>query len=291
MLCSVGAGVAADIAPMPTKAIVPPVAILSPWTYSFTPYAWLTSLDGSATVKGRTTDINASFIDILDHTKIPMDLMQVAAYFEARNGRFSAFADVIYMKIGLNASMTRSRGFDALGATVGASAGLKVEMVIAELAAAYEVTHWGSTATPGSGTGIDLYGGARGWWQQGSATLAVAGTANVGGLTFNADGTLSASGSVSWIDPIVGARLRHQFAPGIDLIVSGDIGGFDVGSKFSWQTLAAINYGFYVRNNVTWSGMIGYKALYVDYSKGSGLSQYEYNMTMHGPIFRVTARF
>ena len=37
--------------------------------------------------------------------------------------------------------------------------------------------------------------------------------------------------------------------------------------------------------------MLGYKALYVDYSKGSGLSQYEYDVTMHGPIFGITAKF
>jgi hypothetical protein len=37
--------------------------------------------------------------------------------------------------------------------------------------------------------------------------------------------------------------------------------------------------------------MIGYKALYVDYAQGSGLTQYEYSMTMYGPIFGITARF
>jgi hypothetical protein len=37
--------------------------------------------------------------------------------------------------------------------------------------------------------------------------------------------------------------------------------------------------------------MLGYKALFVDYSKGSGLNHFEYDMTMHGPILGVTARF
>jgi hypothetical protein len=37
--------------------------------------------------------------------------------------------------------------------------------------------------------------------------------------------------------------------------------------------------------------MVGYRALYVDYSKGSGLNQFEYHMTMHGPIIGITARF
>jgi hypothetical protein len=76
----------------------------------------------------------------------------------------------------------------------------------------------------------------------------------------------------------VGARLRHQFAPGLDLSISGDVGGFGVGSKFSWQALAALNYEFAKTKNVAWSGMIGYKALSVDYSKNSGLSTYEYDM-------------
>jgi hypothetical protein len=37
--------------------------------------------------------------------------------------------------------------------------------------------------------------------------------------------------------------------------------------------------------------MIGYKALHVDFSQGSGLNLYEYNMTMHGPILGLTAQF
>jgi hypothetical protein len=55
--------------------------------------------------------------------------------------------------------------------------------------------------------------------------------------------------------------------------------------------LAALNYDFCVRNNVTRSGMLGYRALFVDYSRGSGFTHYEYDMTMHGPILGITARF
>jgi YD repeat-containing protein len=198
-------------------------------------------------------------------------------YFEARNGRFSVFSDLAYLKIGLNGSMTRSRGVDALNASVGASAGLKFEMFIGELAAAYELTRWGATATPGSGTAIDIFAGARGWWQRADASLALSGTVNIGDLTRNADGTLSASKDVGWVDPLVGLRLRHQFAPGMNFVATGDVGGFGVGSKFSWQALAALNYDFCVRNNVTWSGMLGYKALFVDYSQGSGVTRYEYD--------------
>ena len=292
---AIGSAFAADVAaPMPTKAWPTKAAPVSGWTFSATPYGWVTLMNGSTTVKGRTADVTVDFNDLMDivrRSEIPKDLMAFMGYFEARNGRLSLFADVVYLKIALDSSMERSRGVDALNATVGASAGLKYETVIAEMAAAYEVARWGSTGAPGSGTAIDVFGGVRGWWQKADASLSATGTINVGDLTRNADGTLSASGSVSWVDPLVGVRLRHQFAPGWNFVASGDVGGFGVGSKFSWQALAALNYDFYVHNGITWSGMAGYRALYVDYSQGSGLSQYEYKMTMHGPIFGLTARF
>jgi hypothetical protein len=288
-----GNALAADM-PMPTKAAIAPTPPIDTWTFTATPYAWVTMLKGSATVKGRTGDVDVDFNDLMDivrRSEIPKDLFAMMGYFEARNGRFSIFTDLVYLKIALDGSMTRSRGVDALNVTVGASAGVKFEMVIAEMAATYEVARWGSNGALGSGTAIDVFGGARAWWQKADASLALAGTVNIGDLTRNADGTLSASGSASWVDPLVGLRLRHQFAPGLNFVASGDVGGFGVGSKSSWQVIAALDYEFSRTKNVVWSGTLGYKALSVDYSKGSGLSQYEYDITMHGPIFGVTARF
>jgi hypothetical protein len=285
-----GAAIAADVA-MPIKAPIAPAPAIEVWTFSLTPYVWATSLNGSTTVKGRTADIDASFFDILDHTEFPKDLFQLAAFGEARYGRFGLLADLAYMKIGIGASQVRTRGVDLLGASVGASAGLTVEMVIAELAASYEIARWNGLSSPGSSTALDLYAGGRAWWQHADAQVAISGTVNIGDLVRTGDGTLSAAGSVSWVDPVVGARLRHQFAPGWNLVLSGDVGGFDVGSKFSWQALAALDYEFMRTKSVSWSGMIGYKALSVDYVKGSGLTQYEYDMTMYGPIFGITARF
>ena len=43
----------------------------------------------------------------------------------------------------------------------------------------------------------------------------------------------------------------------MSFVASGDIGGFGVGSKFSWQALAALNYDFCIRNNVTWRWRFG----------------------------------
>jgi hypothetical protein len=37
--------------------------------------------------------------------------------------------------------------------------------------------------------------------------------------------------------------------------------------------------------------MVGYKALNANYSQGSGLTLYNFDMTIHGPTLGLTARF
>jgi len=288
VVCVCGGAIAAD---MPTKAPLAPAPAIPGWTFSLTPYFWALSLNGSTTVRGRTTDVDAGFFDILRHTQFPKNLFELAALGEARYGRFALLTDIVYLKAGLGESITRSRGTDAIGGTVGASAGLKIHLVAAQFAAAYEIAQWSGLFSPGSRTALDLYAGGRVWWQRGEVDLAVSGTVNFGDLTLTREGFLSATKSVSWVDPLVGARLSHQFAPTWNFVLSGDVGGFDVGSKFSWQALALLEHEICRSKTATWSAMVGYKALNADYSQGSGLTLYNFDMTIHGPILGVTARF
>ena len=189
-LMAIGAGVTAHAADMPTKAPITPPPAIQGWTYSLTPYFWATSLNGSTTVKGRTTDVDAGFFDILDHTQFPKGLFQLAALGEARYGRFGLLADVLYMKANLGAGITRSRGTDAINGAVGVSAGLDTKMVIAEVAAAYEIARWSGLTSPASSTALDLYAGGRAWWQRADVQITASGTLNVFDLTFSRAGVL-----------------------------------------------------------------------------------------------------
>ena len=65
----------------------------------------------------------------------------------------------------------------------------------------------------------------------------------------------------------------------------------DVGSKISWNAIGSYNWDFAVRDGVTYSGMLGYRALSVDYTKGDGLSRYQYDVLMHGPIVGLGLKF
>ena len=58
---------AADMPPAPVYKAPPPV-VVNPWTFDITPYAWLPSLNGSSTIKGHITDIDATFFGDLIHS-------------------------------------------------------------------------------------------------------------------------------------------------------------------------------------------------------------------------------
>ena len=254
------------------------------WTLSVTPYSWLTFLRGEAGVRGRTTDIDADPIDVLER----LDAVPWMSYVEARRGPLALYNDVIFTKFGIDVS--RARAFGAL--TLDASLGLDLEQTVVELGGTYEITKWWSSGGPFSGSSaIDLLVGARYWQQTAALNLMLTGTLDTSGLVLSGSRAIARSGSVEWVDPVIGARLRQQLAPGRELMLRGDVGGFDVGSKFSWNVLAAYNWDIATRHGVTYAGVLGYRALSVDYETGTGLSKYEYDVLQHGPIVGLTIGF
>jgi len=287
VLCWGAQAFAADLPlrpPEPTAAALPPA-----WTFVAMPYAWVPAINGSTTVKGRTTDINAGIDEVLDR-KIPAQLFGLMGAFEARNGRFAIMTDLTYLKIGADGGAARARSVQpAVGGALAAFATVQFEMVIAEAALGYELVRWQGAGA--SETVIDIYGGGRFWWQNAEAELGLIAGLNVGDLTIARGRAIADSGDVTWLDPLVGLRLRHRFTPQVDMVLRGDVGGFGAGSRLSWQAMGYVNWEFARTENTVWSAMAGYRALYVDYAKGTGGTRYEYDMLTHGPILGVTARF
>ena len=77
-----------------------------------------------------------------------------------------------------------------------------------------------------------------------------------------------------WWDPFIGLRARYNFNDRFYVTAKGDIGGFGVGSEFTWQAEAAL--GFHLTQNVFTE--VGYRAFGVDY-ENDGLT---YDVVMHG---------
>jgi hypothetical protein len=186
---------AADLGPPPAPVIEAPA--MPGWTFRFTPYGWLTALDGTQTVRGRSVKVDASFIDIVEESDTLVALM---GDFEARYGRFALLADVVWSKIGVESGNIRSRTLaPGVTGTLATSLGLDIEMAIAEVGAAYEVARSGALA-------FDILAGARYWYQEADLSFDVAAAVDIGDLEVAGARAFARSGSVDWLDPMIGAR-------------------------------------------------------------------------------------
>jgi hypothetical protein len=257
-----------------------PVSPLSQWTLTVTPYGWATWLDGSQTVKGRTVDLSVDPIELIQD----LDRVPFMGSAEARKGPFAVYGDIVYASLGLDADAVRSRHVHPdVGGTVGVAAGLDYEQTILELGGAYQVI--------GGTTAVDVLAGARYWHQRADLSIDVSAGVEVGDLDVSGGIAVARSGSVDWVDPLVGVRIRHQLAPGQELALRGDIGGFGAGSQFSWNVMAGYSFVLCAKDGVTYSGLLGYRLLDVDYEQGSGRTRYEYDVLQHGPLSGLTIRF
>jgi hypothetical protein len=143
---ALAADVPAAIAPAPPEESLP---LPTGW-YRLTPYAWGPSLNGKQTVRGRTVDIDITFVDlvrkILEHGDT---LLGAMANFEARYGPVSLYADGVYMLVNASGSITRARDISPrVSAALSAALDLRFQMGIAEMGAAYEVARFGLPITP-----------------------------------------------------------------------------------------------------------------------------------------------
>lgn len=267
-----------------------PAPVASGWEATLTSYGWLTFLSGSTTVRGRTDDVDVNPIQVIDH----LDRVPFMGYGELRKGPFAFYADIVYADLGLSSSGIHT----VPNGTIGTALGLNFTQLIAEVGGMYEVARWGGTGgsfkdpldTAGF-TALDLYAGARYWYQEIDLNFSAAGTIDNNGLIVSGGRAVARSGIVDWADPLVGLRLRHDYAPGTEIFVKGDIGGFGAGSQFTWNVLGALNYEIMKRATYDISAYLGYRALSVDYVQGEGRSRYEFNMIQHGPVIGLTVKY
>ena len=264
----------------------------SGWEFRLTPYAWAPSINGDVTARGHTAEINADFLEIVDKSDL---LLAWMTYFEARKGRFALFTDFVWTDLGFPGHFNITK--DPLGQfgratlNVKGHAQLDYQETIIQSGVAFEVARWQSA--PGSFTALDLMGSARYWNEDVDLSLHLTGTLSVDlrelGFKFQKSKSVAVakSGDLEWVDPVVGARIRHQIAPGREITIIGDVGGFGAGSEFSWQALAT--YGFDINCfRQPLHTVIGYRALAVDFSENGRFGTNAIDVVQHGPVLGVT---
>lgn len=226
----------------------------SRWHILIEPYIMVGSLNGNVGVGTLPAgNINESPHDLLQHLQFGSML-----YLEAHNDRWLFSSDLIYMKL--------SQDFSPRDVVLGGHADMK--QLTWELAALRELKPWFA-----AGIGLEL--------NSVKSDLSV--------TTDEGSGPVSNGNSLSktWVDPVLIAAIKMPLKHKLALRFRGDIGGFGIGSKVCWQLQGYVDYHLTKLFQVS----AGYRAIKVDYEKGSGGDYFLYNIISFGPVLRVGFNF
>jgi hypothetical protein len=184
------------------------------WTFDVAPfYLWLPALDGTVTVRETSASVDQSVGDTLD---LLFESFKFGATgrAEARKGNALLTLDFMYMDLGENVQTD-----------VGAGVTVRSKQLILEFGGGYHLGEWSLAGEGKPSLAVDLLTGGR------YVDLDT-------GITI--ENVLDVDRSKDWLDPFVGGRLRLDIIDRLSVSVRGDIGGFGVGSHFTWNMAAIL---------------------------------------------------
>ncbi len=220
------------------------------WNFVIAPYILVPFIDGNASA-GR---IEAAGVDV-----DPVDIIEALnlggmLHVEARHASgFGVSLDYSFMDLGDSSSLAGGAG----------SADVDIFQGVFEAYGTYRLKQ-----KPES---IDVYAGVR-WWDIDVDLTVSGGPVNT---------TVGAGDS--WVDPVLGARTAIPIADSDwRLMLQGDVGGFGVGSEFSWNAQGGVAWD----TSDVFSLVLQYRALGVDRRTGTPGTpdRFAYDTVTHGPI-------
>lgn len=224
------------------------------WEFEVTPYLFGAGVNGTIGVRGVTADIDASLSDILAH----LDTTFMAT-FEARKGQWILGFDSMYIRL----EGEKSKSWQGPGGIGNANGELDVtnRLQVYQPTLGYRLVN--------TGTKFDVFGGARYTQIDVDADLSRTSAVLPGG-------SRSASGRDSWWDPIVGVRVMLPFTDQWSLVGYADVGGFGVGSDFTYQVMAGVDWAF----AKSFTAKAGYRYLHQDYKNDD--NQFVWDASLSG---------
>lgn len=166
-----GLALAAVLRPAPSLAQgLPPVPETpgSAWSFDGGLYAWALWVEGDATAHGKTFNVYADPVDLIDALDGPI----IMANFEATRGPFSFYADVVYAKFGLESdALGEAQPIPALTLKGNARIGADYKFGVYQADAFYQVADF--AGPNGSRTRFELGAGARYIEQEFDITAAI----------------------------------------------------------------------------------------------------------------------
>ena len=92
---------------------------------------------------------------------------------------------------------------------------------------------------------------------------------------------------VDWVDPWVGTRFNYSISERISILGRIDFAGFGIGSDLTVNAEAM--FGYQMKENMTI--YLGYRAIVVDYDRGSSRKVFIYDVATGGILMGASFRF
>ncbi|SDK25662.1 outer membrane beta-barrel protein [Aliiruegeria lutimaris] len=233
---------------------VPVQAQQSEWRYTGSAFGWFTGLSSSVETRLGTVEIELDFGDVWDK----LDFAFFGS-FEARNGRWALVTDLVYADLG-----------SEIGTPFGVAfrrAEVDARLTLISAYAAYAIVDTADFR-------LEVGPGFR--YNDASIDVRLVGN-TLRSRNFSLGDT--------WIDPLVGARIRFAIDENWFANAFVDMGGFgfqDASDK-TWQGYAGLGYRF----NETWSVQVGYRSLTIERE----FSGRNVTLDLAGPMLGVQASF
>jgi hypothetical protein len=220
------------------------------WKVTIAPYMMGAAMNGTSAVKGQELTVDLSTSDIFSNLQFGAMGLVVA-----RKGAWGVGGDAIWMALGANGTTPGPIGITG-------SADLNQGAF-----AFYGLRNLGPAA--------DVFFGGR------VNTLQAK-------LRFNGPAQFNTEGSKTWFDPIVGLQLRTPDTGNrFHAQVYTEIGGFGMGSDFTWQLFPTIGFNLTEGASVEF----GYRWLDINYSSGENLTLFKYDVLTQAPVIGFAFRF
>jgi hypothetical protein len=241
------------------------------WQFAATIYAWVPVIDGKVNYAdgSRTSDIHVSMHDVLSHLK-----MTFQGAFDAHNGRWGVFNDLVYVDLGAVKSQSRDFSVGGIGIPATATTDLSLDFkgLVWTVAGEYRVVadpQWS----------VDLLAGAR--LLKVRPTLGYSITGDLGPIVLPGRSGSKQVDESLW-DGIVGVKGRYAFGEDRRWFVPFYLDAGTGQTRLTWQGAAGVGYAFH------WGEVVAMYR-YLDWNADSG--DPIRNLNMGGPLVGVTFRW
>ena len=234
----------------------------SRWEFVIAPYFFFPKISGDVTIRGIPAHVYMPISDVLQNLTFTGQV-----HLEAWKDRWGLFLDTVYVNLSA----------DADARTIAGSADVGFQMWTVEFGGLYRFAKWPLGKDEKTALTMEALAGGRYWNLFASLDLAIP----------PAGVFVDASGRKEWIDPFVGARMRLDLSNKFSVSLRGDVGGFDVGSKFTYNAVGLVGYNI----SPVVSVWLGYRVLGLNYESGSGFNKFKFDGTLYGPITGIVFRF